>query len=84
MRQTLTMAALALSGLGAVGCGEEVVEPGNREADPALAVGTGYTGGRIVFMSTRDGNPEIYVMNADGTGSINLTNHPAGDLDPDW
>jgi serine/threonine protein kinase len=35
--------------------------------------------GRIAFESSRDGNGEIYVMNADGSGQINLTNHPAWD-----
>src|SRR5262245_23524715 len=29
--------------------------------------------GRIVFQSQRDGNPEIYVMNADGTNQVRLT-----------
>jgi dipeptidyl aminopeptidase/acylaminoacyl peptidase len=38
----------------------------------------------IAFMSTRDGNPEIYVMNADGTGQVNLTNNPAYDVGPSW
>jgi TolB protein len=33
----------------------------------------------IVFDSHRDGNLEIYVMNADGTGQTNLTNNPARD-----
>src|SRR5215510_1312858 len=28
---------------------------------------------RIVFQSQRDGNPEIYVMNADGTNQVRLT-----------
>ena len=40
--------------------------------------------GRIVFSSNRDGNAEIYVMNADGTGVSRLTNHPGHDLDPAW
>ena len=46
----------------------------------ALAVNTG----RIVFTSMRDGNAEIYVMDADGGNQENLTNHPAHDGDPDW
>ena len=46
----------------------------------ALAVITG----RIVFTSMRDGNAEIYVMDADGGNQENLTNHPAHDGDPDW
>ena len=33
-------------------------------------------GAKIAFTSTRDGNSEIYVMNADGTGVVNLTNQP--------
>ena len=41
-------------------------------------------GGRIVFGSERDGNLEIYVMNADGSGLARLTEHPAKDGDPSW
>ncbi|MCS6911220.1 MAG: hypothetical protein NZM11_11750, partial [Anaerolineales bacterium] len=40
----------------------------------------GGTDGLIAFVSTRDGNSEIYVMNADGSGQRNLTNDPAEDL----
>ena len=39
---------------------------------------------RIVFTSLRDGNPEIYVMDAHGRNQENLTNHPVYDRDPDW
>ena len=39
---------------------------------------------RIVFTSLRDGNFEIYVMDADGGNQENLTNHPAYDREPDW
>ena len=39
---------------------------------------------QIVFGSTRDGNPEIYVMDADGNNQIRLTNHPETDLAPSW
>ena len=46
----------------------------------ALASNTG----RIVFTSVRDGNLEIYVMDADGGNQENLTNHPAYDYYPDW
>ena len=35
--------------------------------------------GRIFFTSRRDGNAEIYIMNADGTGQTNLTNSPLAD-----
>jgi TolB protein len=36
-------------------------------------------GSRITFISNHDGNAEIYVMNADGSGLRNLTNNPAND-----
>jgi len=39
---------------------------------------------RIAFCSDRDGNWEIYVMNADGTGQTRLTNNPLPDLEPAW
>lgn len=39
---------------------------------------------KIAFTSTRDGNGEIYVMNPDGSQQVNLTKHPADDLDPAW
>ena len=39
-------------------------------------------GRRIAFMSERDGNAEIYVMNADGSGQTRLTNDPGFDADP--
>jgi TolB protein len=40
--------------------------------------------GKIAFISLRDGNPEIYVMNADGSQQKNLTNNPAYDDHPSW
>jgi Tol biopolymer transport system component len=39
---------------------------------------------RIAFESQRDGNPEIYVMNPDGSNQTRLTTNPALDTDPDW
>jgi Tol biopolymer transport system component len=41
-------------------------------------------GARIAFVSTRDGNAEIYVMNADGTGETNITNDTTNDDTPSW
>jgi TolB protein len=41
-------------------------------------------GTRMAFMSNRDGNPEIYVMNVDGSAVRRITNHPAGDSSPTW
>ena len=50
---------------------------------PARAAFPG-ANGKIAFTSQRDGNHEIYAMNADGSGQTNLTNHGAGDLTPAW
>src|SRR6185503_7112081 len=40
--------------------------------------------GRIAFDSNRTGNDEIFVMNADGSNQINLSNNPAHDNNPSW
>ena len=42
----------------------------------------GQTNGKVAFTSEKDGNPEIYIMNADGTNQSRLTNNPAGDMNP--
>jgi Tol biopolymer transport system component len=39
---------------------------------------------RIVFDTSRDGNMEIYMMNADGSAPINLSNNQAADESPVW
>jgi TolB protein len=41
-------------------------------------------GSKLAFTSNRDGNPEIYVVNRDGTGLRRLTNSPAIDVTPTW
>ncbi|MCE2416624.1 PD40 domain-containing protein [Candidatus Poribacteria bacterium] len=39
---------------------------------------------KILFTSTRDGNREVYSMNPDGSEQVNLTQHPAEDLEAVW
>ena len=39
---------------------------------------------QIAFHSDRDGNYEVYVMDANGGNPRNLTNHPASDYNPAW
>ena len=45
---------------------------------------------QIAFVSDRDGNDEIYVMDvilepfASSTNPVNITNHPAKDIEPAW
>lgn len=41
-------------------------------------------GAQIAFASDRDGDFDIYVMNADGSGITQLTNHPTYDGQPSW
>ena len=41
-------------------------------------------GRTIVFVSWRDGNGEVYAMDADSSGPRNLTQHPAKDVRPAW
>ena len=41
-------------------------------------------GTQIAFESDRDGNMEIYVMDASGQNVRRLTNHPATDQSPSW
>jgi len=50
----------------------------------AFPVATPVPGGRIAFVSYRDGNEEIYVMNSDGSGVTRLTNNLAWDRWPAW
>src|SRR5438874_3530001 len=47
-------------------------------SDPAFSS----DGSRIAYVSQRDGNAEIYVMNADGTGVTRVTNDPQIDGRP--
>ena len=49
-------------------------------ADPAWSP----DGRKIAFVSDRNGNSEVYVMNANGKGQRNLTRNPAFDADPAW
>ena len=41
-------------------------------------------GTKLAFESNRDGNMEVYVTNADGTGLVRLTNNAAFDAAPAW
>ena len=49
-------------------------------SDPAFSP----DGSRIAYVSQKDGNPEIYVMNADGTGATRVTNDPQADGRPSF
>jgi TolB protein len=58
-----------------------------RIADDVVEAFTGVRGvaaTEIAFVSNRGGNSEIYVMNADGSNPINLTNAAGNDYGPSW
>ncbi|HEY7604626.1 MAG TPA: LpqB family beta-propeller domain-containing protein [Gaiellaceae bacterium] len=54
-------------------------KPVGSYADPAWS-----PDGRKIAFVNRDGNSEVYVMNANGHGQRNLTRDPAYDADPAW
>ena len=52
---------------------------------PAAAPGAGSSGQDLItFRSDRDGDDEIFVMNARGKGVTKLTDNRAADSDPSW
>jgi Tol biopolymer transport system component len=53
---------------------------GGRDADDGIVPFTF----KIAFVSERDGDGEIYVMDDDGSSQTNLTNNPAYDAYPAW
>jgi len=64
-----------LIGVGVYGCKKEEPDVWEKEL---------YEQTKIAFTSDRDGNDEIYVMNADGSEQKNLTNNRALDCSPSW
>jgi len=55
-----------------------------RVAFDVACTAVGGASGQIAFVSDRDGNFEIYLMNADGSSQTRLTNSPATDFQPAW
>ena len=62
-----------------VGKANRATSPLTQPQMPALKAN-----GKIAFVSRRDGNSEIYLMNPDGSNQTNLTNNSADDYDPAW
>lgn len=74
-RRALARFVAVLSGLVFVLVTSVTLPPSGYAAFPGA-------NGMIAFDSNRDGNEEIYVINADGTGQTRLTNEPASDHAP--
>lgn len=66
----------------ASGALNDIVTITDRDEDTAPAVSS--DGQQLVFMSRRDGNWEIYLINADGSGLFRLTDDLAQDGLPTW
>ncbi len=69
---TRTLAAAGIPALVALSC-IEPTGPSPRITEP-----------RVLFVSNRDGNDEIYSMNSDGTNITRLTDNAARDYRPSW
>ncbi|MBN2529261.1 MAG: PD40 domain-containing protein [Deltaproteobacteria bacterium] len=51
---------------------------------PGLNMGAAFHGGKMAVVLSKDGNPEIYVGNADGSGLRRLTNSGSIDVSPSF
>jgi TolB protein len=69
---------------GIYGCKKEEPEKEENLPETSVSLEGNLENTKIAFASTRDGNLEIYVMNADGSAIKNLTNNPGLDKDPSW
>ncbi|NDJ75364.1 MAG: hypothetical protein GYB65_03815 [Chloroflexi bacterium] len=76
-RYGLALPALALLIIGAVLVLHPLRSSAQGDLPPAQT-------GRIAFVSTRDGNPELYVMAADGSNPVRLTDGPLADNQAAW
>ena len=80
--------AFMLAGIALVaflaGTAEQVLAHAASNGARMDATATTSSIGKIAFASDRDGNFEIYVMDADGGGQTRLTENPAEDYSPAW
>ena len=88
-RATVTAAAGDATGTSEItvtggGGGSGLMRLTNNPAVDATAGGWSPDGTRILFWSTRDGNREIYVINADGSDPTRLTSASGWDTGPRW
>lgn len=79
MRSIVIAVTLLLCALPSEGARRRTVSPEKRSC-----VASGGAVPCLAFVSERDGNPEIYVMNVDRTGLLRLTDHAGYDGEPAW
>jgi Tol biopolymer transport system component len=77
------LGALLVGVLLATACNAASPSPSD---DPAADVMPAWSpnGSQLAIVSTRDGNEEIYVINADEPGAARVTSDPADDGEPAW
>src|SRR2546427_6971940 len=81
----ILMSMFAVTSYSATGSSSSIAKtnratrPLTQSQTPALKAN-----GKIAFVSWRDGNNEIYVMNPDGSNQTNLTKNSASDYEPAW
>jgi len=75
----LIVLLLVVTLLSTFACGGE-----EEEATPTPTPTPTPAEGKIAFASDRDGNWEVYVMDADGSHQTQLTNSPANEGHPSW
>mgnify|MGYP000270532003 FL=1 len=73
---TLLPAIIVLSGCMPGGGGQQQ----KAKVDPVYSP----DGSQIAFVATHDGDPELYVANADGSNVRKLTDNEAVDASPSW
>ena len=80
------VAGAALLATPALGIGDRLLSliQGKQTPLDVQAPAWSRDGRTIVFVSWRDGNGEVYAMDADGSGPRNLTQNPAKDVRPAW
>ena len=78
----VSLGPISLSLPASVSGGQLTVDTSDPAQDVAPAWFPGGTA--LAFVRDVDGNADIYLMNADGSGVTRLTDDPAEDLDPEW
>src|SRR3989440_584307 len=69
---------------GALGVPATSMTDNSKSFTATVAVTAIAVNGQIAFLSNREGYYEIYAINADGSGQVDLTNNPATDWEIAW
>ena len=82
-RRVLAAILVALAAAALSGCFPGLMSQQQQQSvktDPVYSP----DGLKLAFISTHDGDPEIFVMNTDGSGLKKLTDNSAVDAAPSW